>query len=202
MRKFESIQYLKRLGFPVAFCKEFTHDQLTAMLEFANYLRKHGHGCGLRTDYTYTKGTGCPFFMNVHNDMIEYLVEKYKDSLTYIISECIPPYFILAQGIVYLLPGNRMYVSENTTDKVSCREAIEKPSAPSYVVDFKMGWKTNSPILIYLRRFLINASRKDPEIIGKRIEWTLFERARRGMVFWQLSDDNVFMNATDYAKYY
>lgn len=202
MRKFESIQYMKSLGLPVCLCKEFTHNQLDEMLSFANYLRQHGYGCGLRSDYTERReaGTGCPFFMNIRDDLIEYLVDKYQDRLTYIISECTPTYTVENQGVAVLLPNRELFIATNPYDRVSCRVAIENPSSDAYVLYHRHDWNSyrlHKRIRI-LRNYIIRASICDDNVVGKRIEWSWF--TDRGLIFWQMSDDSSFIQCINYTQ--
>lgn len=188
MKKFEAHEFLRKAGLPTAICREFKASELPAMLSYADWLRESGYSVGLRTDTLgELAGTGCPFELFVSNKQLTEIVRKYQNELTYLVYECFSPEYVIVQGVVYLLPTGQALFYVNERDKVTCRAAIEDPYYGSHVRTFVRKSGDSDDHLTKVRAMLLRASRKEQELIGKRIEWTLF--GRRGYIFWQANAD-------------
>lgn len=194
MKKFESLIYFKQLGLPICQCRKYNWTEAQKAMQFAEYLRNHSLGVGLRTELLNSNKTGenCPFVMNITDAQIKDIFITYRDGYSYIISECPRSGDMITQGTVYLLPDRRAIIYSNSIDMYSCRKAIENPSS-IYNVEMRVrNWDSSMDDYMILRNMLVAASIRDDFIIGKRLEWSLFRT--RGFIMWQMSEDEPFQN--------
>lgn len=189
MNKYESLEYLKSLNLPICTYKKFNWYEYNEAIQFANSLREHNLGVGLRTD-TITDSSmkySYPFIKEITNDEIRELLLLYKDKYYYLLSESPDSNTVITQGVVYLMPNRVAIIYANDADIYTCRKAIESPSKLENIKRYIRDWASALDVYTTLRNILVEASKIDNNIFSKRIEWSLFKE--RGYIFWQISDD-------------
>jgi len=192
MKKYDSLQFFKKLGLHITLCKLFQWNDVGGAIKYAEYLRSLKMYIVLRSELRDgdDPGVNCPFKVDISNDGIINVFKEHKDKYSYLIHEGIEHDRITTQGVAYLLPNRMVSIYANEIDKCTCRKAIENPSNDKNVKLYIRDWNSSDDYYTRVRNILVRASLKDDYIICKRIEWTLIREKR--YVFWQITDDNKY----------
>jgi len=153
MRKIDSINQLRSFGLRTAEVKEFKHDELSEMTDYACLLMsKHGT-FNVRTDTgDGVKNFNLPFIRNCTIEQLRKLVSDYGSKITYLIHQDIPVGNQLFNGVLRLCDG---YVigEVNDVDRTSLRSGMKVSKNLKLVCT-----KGNDPLFTKIKQDLLKVS--------------------------------------------
>ncbi len=129
-RKFDRIKGMEELGLNVGELEEFEYSKKDAMIKYAKYLIDKFGGLFVRTDFPrHKKGINMnmPLIPNPTIQEFEKFIDKYKDSVTYILLQKRDDEHVIWHGRFWLDESKILYGEVNLTDKgINIRAALSK----------------------------------------------------------------------------
>ena len=175
----ESLVYLKELGLLTVPAREFTYEQMNAALKYAGRLRTKGRGFNLRTDggFRSRNQDDLPFKRNFTLTGLKNIMERYKDSLTYIIFETPDDTKLYFNGTCCLDETGPFVAEINYTDQGANRDTM-KIGKNRIRIDIPPQFDCE-PVLLQIRGDMMSRG------LYKTVEISAFEEGQK-IVYWQI----------------